>query len=491
MSLQRVGVLSQQLVASRDLPVVGDESMFVDAEGNSLFLQVFREMYAKVPRELGLATYGSYRPGGPSGAEIVQSTVYFVGRASHAARVLESSVEHYLWGGIQPASESFFGAKVLFCLEGAEWRRWRQCMRPVLLPANLGRFAERLSRVGSELVARLRQQNLAEPQDVLRAMQCFHIQGSTWGFYGDAVPAVAAYPGKTAFHESFNTMLDQLAIRAFNPDVSLAFDYSSPNEANDLWKQNRSVIHKTVFDCVRARLQPGAMQQGDLLGELIQSHRQLHGEQNADQVMASLGANIIEVIFAGYNTVTNTLGNAIFLLSKNPDAVRKLRAQVQEVLGDRELMSVEDAEKLTYAQLIFQETLRMLGPVPALARRLMEQLDLDGVVLPKDAEVMIPVDAIHQDASNWPEPESFRPERFEAKIRPGTWLPFSGGERRCLGQHYARITFAVGLCSFVRNFDFAPAPGFQHMQFFNGFGSMPFCANEKAAVVKMMLKPRA
>jgi cytochrome P450 len=37
----------------------------------------------------------------------------------------------------------------------------------------------------------------------------------------------------------------------------------------------------------------------------------------------------------------------------------------------------------------------------------------------------------------------FDPARFAKKPRRGTFVPFSGGPRRCLGQHYARMSYVL------------------------------------------------
>lgn len=38
------------------------------------------------------------------------------------------------------------------------------------------------------------------------------------------------------------------------------------------------------------------------------------------------------------------------------------------------------------------------------------------------------------DPNNWPEPERFRPERFEQAYDPYAFLAFIQGPRSCLGQ---------------------------------------------------------
>lgn len=51
---------------------------------------------------------------------------------------------------------------------------------------------------------------------------------------------------------------------------------------------------------------------------------------------------------------------------------------------------------------------------------------------------MIPAFAIQRDADNFPEPDLFKPERFDEKnrahIKPYTYLPFGEGPRNCIGR---------------------------------------------------------
>lgn len=55
------------------------------------------------------------------------------------------------------------------------------------------------------------------------------------------------------------------------------------------------------------------------------------------------------------------------------------------------------------------------------------------LMLPKDSRILIPVHSLQNDPKYFPEPEKFKPERFSADIRKGTYLPFGDGPRICIG----------------------------------------------------------
>jgi cytochrome P450 len=65
---------------------------------------------------------------------------------------------------------------------------------------------------------------------------------------------------------------------------------------------------------------------------------------------------------------------------------------------------------------------------------------------------------IHHDPEIYPDPYSFRPERFIEKA-PGTytWIPFGGGRRRCLGSTFAMLEMRIVLRAVVRARQIKPA----------------------------------
>ena len=71
------------------------------------------------------------------------------------------------------------------------------------------------------------------------------------------------------------------------------------------------------------------------------------------------------------------------------------------------------------------------------------EFEVDGVKIPTGTAVVVPVYAIHHDPRYWPEPESFKPERFHPDVAPDKddcrFLAFGGGPRTCIGKRMAWV----------------------------------------------------
>jgi cytochrome P450 len=89
---------------------------------------------------------------------------------------------------------------------------------------------------------------------------------------------------------------------------------------------------------------------------------------------------------------------------------------------------------------IVRESLRLRAPALAALRRLTAPRQVAGHALPAGVTVMLPTPLLHRDATAFPDPEAFRPERWQDTPET-TYLPFGGGTRRCVGEALARTYF--------------------------------------------------
>ncbi|KAF6150386.1 hypothetical protein GIB67_034085 [Kingdonia uniflora] len=76
-------------------------------------------------------------------------------------------------------------------------------------------------------------------------------------------------------------------------------------------------------------------------------------------------------------------------------------------------------------------------------REAVEDVELEGFLIPKGWKVLPLFRAIHHSEEIYPEDEKFNPSCFEAQPRPNTYLPFGIGGHSCLGSELARLEMLV------------------------------------------------
>lgn len=93
----------------------------------------------------------------------------------------------------------------------------------------------------------------------------------------------------------------------------------------------------------------------------------------------------------------------------------------------------------------------MYPPLAILPRVAMQEYKLPDtdLVIEKGVRCIIPVYALHRDADHFPEPNTFKPDRFseknKANIKSHTYLPFGEGPRNCIGKIITTKTFSFNL----------------------------------------------
>jgi cytochrome P450 len=88
----------------------------------------------------------------------------------------------------------------------------------------------------------------------------------------------------------------------------------------------------------------------------------------------------MDLLFAGIDTTGNTMGFLMYNLAANPDKQKKSRKECQ-ALGKH--LTVKDLNELKYLKACIQETNRLTPTVPAFARRIRQDMNLQGYHIPK------------------------------------------------------------------------------------------------------------
>jgi cytochrome P450 len=196
----------------------------------------------------------------------------------------------------------------------------------------------------------------------------------------------------------------------------------------------------------------------DMLGMLLAA-RDEEGDQKGltdEQIRDEL----ITLFLAGHETTANGMAWTFALLAESPEVEAKLVSELKSVLGDRPA-TLEDLPKLTYTKQVVFESLRLKPPVWNIARRATREVELAGYALPKDTVVIVSPYTSHRQARFFDAPDTFRPERWDGvdprKTLRGTYFPFAGGKRVCIGEHFALMEMQLMLATVLRRYRLEPA----------------------------------
>nr|AJD25184.1 cytochrome P450 CYP76G16 [Salvia miltiorrhiza] len=186
-------------------------------------------------------------------------------------------------------------------------------------------------------------------------------------------------------------------------------------------------------------------------------------------VFSSTIINVIvfEMFTAGTDTTTSTLEWAMAELLRNPDALRKVQAELRGVIGAGEKVEEEKLEELPYLKSVIKETLRLHPPLPFLVpHKAMESCEMLGFHIPKETQILVNVWAIGRDPKRWKDPQEFKPERFmdgdtaaDYKGHHFEFIPFGSGRRMCPAVPLAARVLPLALGSVLHSFDWVLGGG--------------------------------
>ncbi|THU98690.1 cytochrome P450 [Dendrothele bispora CBS 962.96] len=158
---------------------------------------------------------------------------------------------------------------------------------------------------------------------------------------------------------------------------------------------------------------------------------------------------------AGADTTVSLILSAILALLVYPDVQAKVQAEIDAVVGNSRLPDFEDREKLPYLEAVLTETLRWIPVLPlSLPHRVVKDDIYEGHFIPGGSIIIGNTWNILRDPEMYPDPDSFKPERFLQQ--PGKKLPlhpaqfaFGFGRRVCPGRYFGLSSAWIAIASLV------------------------------------------
>ncbi|KAI3444658.1 hypothetical protein Pfo_001323 [Paulownia fortunei] len=276
--------------------------------------------------------------------------------------------------------------------------------------------------------------------------------------------------GEAAFTTSLNLIsatLFSLEFAQYNSDSSQEMRevvwgvmkcFGSPNFADyfpvlksadpqGILKETKIYFEKffAIFDGIIDERLKSRGEKSDMLEALIDLNQRDEAELSRNDIKHLL----IDLYMAGSDTTSGTVEWAMTELD-----------EIRDIVGENRQIQESDIIRLPYLQAVVKETFRLHPAVPFLVPRKAEAgAEINGYIVPKNAQIFVNVWASGRDSSIWPNADSFMPERFlnhndqiDFRGKDFELIPFGSGRRICPGLPFANRMVHLLVATFVGNF---------------------------------------
>lgn len=339
----------------------------------------------------------------------------------------------------------------IFTTNGEVWERQRRLMDQAFEQARLKLVFPLMCDAVSAMEARL--DEVADGQSYAVDAEMTHVTADI------IFRTILTSPlSDRAAHDIFESFIEfqQHAQRAMVLGLYRLPTWFSRRSASRCARNIRAVLADVIHERYAARESGVESARHDILAALMGAVDPIKGDRFSYPEMVD---QICMLFLAGHETSASALAWALYLLSNSPELQQQIFAEINSVAAGRKL-EFSDLKKLRLTWNLFRETLRLYPPVGFFVREAMESHCMrDKQVKPGSAMLISPW-LIHRHREYWERPDEFDPGRFETDAGQESarkaYLPFSMGERVCIGAAFATQEAILILASLVRRYEIAP-----------------------------------
>jgi cytochrome P450 len=343
-------------------------------------------------------------------------------------RALYSEHSHTLPPGRAIALRPVMGDKSVLLLEGRE----HIARRRLMLPSFHGERMRSYESIVREVAAReIERWPLGEPFAIHPRMQSITLEVILSAVFGVTDPE-----RRELLRERLPLLLSENSSTLLQLRVLLSRRTGGRDPLARLRELMGEIDEILLREIAERRTDPALAEREDILSMLIGARFEDGSEMND----RDLRDQLITLLLAGHETTATALAWTFDLLLRHPARLTRLIGEIDAEGGEGD-----------YMRAVVSESLRLRPVVPLAGRRLATDLEAGGISLPAGTDVTPAIWLTHTRPEDYPEPHSFRPERF--LDRPPTtygWIPFGGGIRRCLGAAFAEFEMRVVLEEVLR-----------------------------------------
>ena len=339
------------------------------------------------------------------------------------------------------------GDNSLLLLDGTHHKRERKLLMPPFHGAKVASYAETICQI---------------TRDVCQAWQ----PGQTV-VAGEAMPEITMEVIlQTVFglregdrYQELKTLLVQLLDLTGSPLSSSLLFFNVLQQDLGRWSPWGKFVHtrRRVYALLQAEIDErraadnfdGDDMRDDMREDMLSLMLLARDENGEPMTDDELKDELITMLAAGHETTASVLCWALYWVHKLPEVKAKLMAELESVAEDAGLMAIA---KLPYLNAIASESLRLYPIVPVVSPRIAKApTTIQGRTYPAGTYFAPSIYNIHHREDLFPDSKTFNPERFlERQYAPYEFVPFGGGNHRCLGYALAKLEINLVLATVLK-----------------------------------------
>ncbi|MCC6508823.1 MAG: cytochrome P450 [Pirellulaceae bacterium] len=327
------------------------------------------------------------------------------------------------------------GSGSMLILEGEQHRRERRLMMPMFHGDRMKAYGQSMQQCALEHFERHQARG---PFPTLALMVDISLDVIVRTIFGGNDPVLA----RRLMEASSQVVASSHPLLFFSRKTHISFLGLSPW---DRWNRAKRQLFSLLDEAIEQRRQ-STKETDDILALLCSAKYEDGTPITRDHIYAEL----MTFLFAGHETTALSLTWAIYHLHKHTDKLTRLRNELDSLVDN----SAASLAAAPYLKATVQETLRIHPIVTETLRKLKSPLQLGDYLLPAGIAVAPATVLAHHNATTYPEPELFRPERFiDRTYSPFEYMPFGGGHRRCIGAAFASYEMAIVLGTILKRYE--------------------------------------
>jgi cytochrome P450 len=356
-------------------------------------------------------------------------TIYVIYHPDDIKHILQGNHKNYnnknffVYDMLRP----LFG-RGLLTNDGQSWLSQRRLIQPAFHRKRVASMGGKMTGITLEMLDRWRDlEGRGEPFDV--AAEMYRL---TLCIAGKTLFSINFSDGASDFERAFVRVNRLWAEYFYAPFPPLSVPIPRNRRLSAAIRSLNEVVDGIIDDRRRQN-----MDKEDLLSMLLtvrdeETGRGMNEQQVHDEVVTMLNA--------GHETVATALTWTLYLISQHPEVERRFHAELDEVLGGN-VPTSEHVAKLTYTQMVLEESMRLYPPAWLFGRKAAADDELRGYHIPANSIILMSPYCTHRHPDFWENQETFDPERFSpersANRPPYAYFPFAGGPRLCIGNTFA------------------------------------------------------